>query len=334
MALELLAIDLGKRSFHLYGIDTDGVVLSRKVSRAKLAEVVNEIAPATIAMEACASAHHWARCWLAAGREVRLINPRFVKAFVKGSKNDAVDAEAIFEAAARPTMRFVPVKSTDQQDVQSLHRARDRLICQRTALINHTRGLLAEYGIVMPQGPWRFTAQAPTVITDAELSDLARSIFSELLDQLDDLDRRIKKLDAMIVKLCRANETCRRLAQLPGVGPIIATAIVAAVNDGRQFRSGREMAAWIGLVPRQYTTGGKPRLGGIGHRANHYLRRQLIHGARAVVSRLSKHDDQRSTWLRALVARRGFNRAIVALANKTARIAWVLLTKKAAYAAP
>jgi len=144
MSLELLAIDLGKRSFHLYGIDTDGVILSRKVSRAKLAEVVSNLAPTAIAMEACASAHHWGRCWLAAGREVRLINPRFVKPFVKGSKNDAVDAEAIFEAAMRPTMRFVPVKSTDQQDLQSLHRARDRLIRERTALINHTRGLLAE----------------------------------------------------------------------------------------------------------------------------------------------------------------------------------------------
>lgn len=333
MALELLAIDLGKRSFHLYGIDADGVILSKKVSRAKLAEVVGEIAPATIAMEACASAHHWARCWLAAGRKVRLINPRFVKPFVKGSKNDAVDAEAIFEAAMRPTMRFVPVKSTEQQDLQSLHRARDRLICQRTALINHTRGLLAEYGIVLPQGPWRFTAQAPTAIAGADLSDLARVIFGELLDQLDDLERRIKKLDARIANLCRTNEICRRLTKLPGIGPVVATAIVAAVNEGRQFRSGREMAAWIGLVPRQYTTGGKPRLGGIGCRANHYLRRQLIHGARAVVSRLSKHDDHRSAWLKALVTRRGFNRAIVALANKTARIAWVLLTRKETYAA-
>jgi len=333
MALELLAIDLGKRSFHLYGIDTDGVIVSKKVSRAKLAEVVDEIAPATIAMEACASAHHWARCWLAAGREVRLINPRFVKPFVKGSKNDAVDAEAIFEASMRPTMRFVPVKSTEQQDLQSLHRARDRLICQRTALINHTRGLLAEYGIVLPQGPWRFTALAPTAIAGANLSDLARAIFGELLDQLDDLECRVKKLDATIANLCRTNEICRRLTKLPGIGPVVATAIVAAVNEGRQFRSGREMAAWIGLVPRQYTTGGKPRLGGIGRRANHYLRRQLIHGARAVVSRLSKHDDRRSAWLKALVARRGFNRAIVALANKTARIAWVLLTRKEAYAA-
>jgi transposase len=332
MSLELLAIDLGKRSFHLYGIDTDGVILSRKVSRVKLAEVVGNLAPTAIAMEACASAHYWGRCWLTVGREVRLINPRFVKPFVKGSKNDAVDAEAIFEAAMRPTMRFVPVKSRDQQDLQSLHRARDRLICQRTALINHTRGLLAEYGVVLPQGPWRFTAQAPAAVAGADLSDLARAIFSELLDQLDDLDRRVKKLDATIVGLCRTNETCRRLAKLPGVGPVVATAIVAAVNDGRQFRSGREMAAWIGLVPRQYTTGGKPRLGGIGRRANHYLRRQLIHGARAVVSRLPKHDDRRSTWLKALVARRGFNRTIVALANKTARIAWALLNRKEEYA--
>ncbi len=330
MALELLAIDLGKRSFHLFGIDADGVIVSRKVSREKLAEAVGALAPKVIAMEACASAHYWARCWLTAGREVRLINPRFVKPFVKGSKNDAADAEAIFEAAMRPTMRFVPVKSTDQQDLQSLHRARDRLICQRTALINHTRGLLAEYGIVLPQGPWRFMAQAPAAIAGADLSDLARAIFGEL----DDLERRIKKLDAAMVSLCRTNETCRRLAKLPGVGPVVATGIVAAVNEGRQFRSGREMAAWIGLVPRQYTTGGKPRLGGIGRRANHYLRRQLIHGARAVVGRLSKHDDRRATWLKALVARRGFNRTIVALANKTARVAWVLLNRKEVYVAP
>ncbi len=201
-------------------------------------------------------------------------------------------------------------------------------------MINHARGLLAEYGIVLPQGPWRFTAQAPAAIAGADLSDLARAIFGELLDQLSDLDRRIKKLDATMVSLCRTNETCRRLAKLPGIGPVVATAIVAAVNEGRHFRSGREMAAWIGLVPRQYTTGGKPRLGGIGRRANHYLRRQLIHGARAVVSRISNHDDRRANWLKALVARRGFNRAIVALANKTARIAWALLSRKEAYAAP
>jgi transposase len=186
---------------------------------------------------------------------------------------------------------------------------------------------------VLPQGPSRFTVQAPAAVSDAKLSDLARTIFGELLDQLDNLDCRIKKLDKIMVTLCRTNEASRRLAKLPGVGPVVATAIVAAVDQGRQFRSGREMAAWIGLVPRQYTTGGKPRLGGIGRRANHYLRRQLIHGARAVVTRLAKHQDRRSIWLKALVARRGFNRTVVALANKTARIAWAVLNRNEEYVA-
>lgn len=333
MTMDLLAIDLGKQSFHLHGIDADGVLVSRKVSRAKLVETVNEMAPKTVAMEACASAHHWGRWFMGDGRQIRLINPRFVKPFVRGSKNDAVDAEAIYEAATRPTMRFVPVKSIEQQDLQSLHRIRERLIIQRTSLINHARGLLAEYGIVLPQGPWRFAAQAPAAIAQAELSDLGRELFSELFDQFRDVNNRVAKLDAKIIEICRDRDDCRRLAALPGVGPIIATALVASVDDGRHFRSGRELAAWIGLVPRQYTTGGKPRLGGIGRRANHYLRRQMIHGARAVISRLAKRGDSRSLWLKGIVERRGFNKALVALANKTARIAWALLTRKESYAA-
>lgn len=333
MAIELLAIDLGKRSFHIHGVDRDGVIISRKVSRAKLFETVENLNPTTIAMEACASSHYWGRCFRAAGRCVRLINPRFVKPFVKGSKNDASDAEAIYEAATRPTMRFVPVKSVEQQDLQSLHRARDRVINTRTALMNHLRGLLAEYGIVLPQGPWRLVAQAPAAIAAAGLSDLARDLFNDLLIQIADLDVRLKKLDAQLLSICRSHDACRRLADLPGVGPVIATALVSAVDDGRHFRSGRELAAWIGLTPRQYTTGGKPRLGGIGRRANHYLRRQMIHGARAVMSRLAKHNDRRSQWLKDLTARRGFNRALVALANKTARIAWVLLARNEKYVA-
>ena len=330
--MDLLAIDLGNQSFHLHGIDAAGALFSRKVSRLKLVEAVNELAPKTIAMEACASAHHWGRLFLRDGREIRLINPRFVKPFVRGSKNNAVDAEAIYEAATRPTMRFVPVKSTDQQDLQSLHRIQERLIVQRTSLINHTRGLLAEYGIVLPQGAWRFAAQAPAAIEQPELSDLGRALFEELLDQLHDVNARLAKLDAKIVEICRQRDDCRRLATMPGVGPIIATALVASIDDDRHFRSGRELAAWIGLVPRQYTTGGKPRLGGIGRRANHYLRKQLIHGARAVISRLANRDDPRSVWLKGIVERRGFNKALVALANKTARIAWALLTKKENYA--
>jgi transposase len=215
--------------------------------------------------------------------------------------------------------------------LQSLHRARERIITTRTALINHLRGLLAEYGVVLPQGPWRLVTQAPAAIAEADLSDLARGLFDDLLDQLSGLDDRLKKFDQQLSTICRSNDACRRLVKLPGVGPVIATALVSAVDDGRHFRSGRELAAWIGLTPRQYTTGGKPRLGGIGRRANHYLRRQLIHGARAVVSRLTKHDDRRSQWLKELAARRGFNRTIVALANKTARIAWALLTRKEEY---
>jgi transposase len=233
----------------------------------------------------------------------------------------------------RPTMRFVPVKSTEQQDLQSLHRARDRVVCARTALINHMRGLLGEYGVILPQGAWRFLTQAHDAIADAQLSDLARVLFSDMLDELRALDQRLETLDRQLLAICRTNEACRRLSKLPGVGPVIATALVAAVDDGRHFRSGRELAAWIGLVPRQYTTGGKPRLGGIGRRANHYLRRQMIHGARAAMFRLAKHDDRRSQWLKGLAARRGFNRTIVALANKTARVAWALLTRKEDYAA-
>jgi transposase len=280
MTMELLAIDLGKQSFHLHGIDADGVVVSRRASRTKLEQVVHELAPKTVAMEACASAHYWGRRFERGHLQVRLINPRFVKPFVRGSKNDAVDAEAIFEAASRPTMRFVPVKSTEQQNLQALHRVRERLVVQRTSLINHTRGLLAEYGVVLPKGAWRFREQAPAAVDEADLSPFARELFAQLLDQLRDVDGRLGKLDARLVSICRTDNVCRRLAEIPGVGPVIATALVAAVADGRHFRSGRELAAWIGLVPRQYTTGGKPRLGGIGRRANHHLRRQLIHGAR------------------------------------------------------
>jgi len=332
MSLELLAIDIAKQSFHVHGIGSNGVVLSRKVGRAKLLELIGYRDPQIVAMEACASAHPWGRQLVALGRQVRLINPRFVKPFVRGSKNDAVDAEAIYEAATRPTRRFVPVKSTEQQDLQSLHRVRERLICQRTSLINHTRGLLAEYGIVLPRGSSRFTTRAPEAVADAQLSDLARDLFAELFDQLSDVDERIKTLDARIVAICRLNEAARRLAALPGVGPLIATALVASIGAGRRFRSGRQLAAWIGLVPRQHTTSGKPRLGGIGKRANHDLRRQMIHGARAVAFRVSGRDDARSNWLKALVERRGFNRAVVALANKTARIAWALLTRSQSHA--
>jgi transposase len=334
MSIAVLGIDLAKHVFQLHGVDAHGrAVVSRRVSRAKLVETVVQLAPAVVAMEACCGAHYWGRRFRDLGIEVRLLHARFVRPYVKSAKNDARDAEAICEAALRPHMRFVPLKSPEQQDLQALHRAREQLVLRRTALINQTRGLLAEYGIVLPKGAWRFRRDAAAVLDAPELTALAAELFHDLLDQLRELEARLAALDRRLVALCRQSEACRRLAALPGVGPIIATALVAGVGDARQFRCGRDLAAWIGLVPRQHSSGGRPKLLGIGAGGNHYLRKQLIHGARAVLLRLGARDDGRSQWLKALVDRRGVNRAVVALANKTARIAWVLLARGETYRA-
>jgi transposase len=330
--MKMLAIDLAKQSFHVHGVSADGEVISRKVGRQGLPALVEKLDPQVIAMEACATAHYWARLFLAAGRQVRLINPHFVKPFVRGSKNDAVDAEAIFDAASRPTMRFVPVKTEAQQDLQSLHRVRDRLMAQRTSLINHLRGLLAEYGLVFPKGASLLLPRVRVGLAEASLSAMARETFEALLDELEAVDARVARLDDRLGTICRDDETCRRLMTLPGVGPVVATALAASIGDPRQFRSGREMAAWIGLVPRQYSTGGKSRLGGVGKRANHYLRRQLVHGARAVALRLKTKCDARSLWFQAVIDRRGFNKGIVAMANKTVRTAWAMLVRQEDYA--
>lgn len=331
--MQLLAIDLGKQSCHIHGISSEGEVISKKVTRSKLEAVVQELAPAIVAMEACASAHHWGRQFEALGYSVRLIHPRFVMPFVKGSKNDAVDAEAIHEAALRPTMRFVPVKTTEQQDLQMLHRTRDRLITQRTGLINHIRGLLGEYGVVIPVGAFRFRKDIRTAISEASLSTLAKQSFNALIAEFEALDKRINEIDRKLVAICRTDERCKRLATLPGVGPVIATALIAAVDDGQHFSSGRALAAWIGLVPRQYTTGGKTRLGGIGKRGNQYLRRQLIHGARSVLIRISARSDRRAKWAQELLVRAGHNKTLVAIANKTARMAWAVLRSGESYKA-
>ncbi len=329
--MQLLAIDLGKQSFHIHGITNEGEVISKKVTRSKLEAAVQEHSPETVAMEACASAHHWGRQFEAQGYSVRLIHPRFVMPFVKGSKNDAVDAEAIYEAALRPTMRFVPVKTTEQQDLQMLHRTRDRLITQRTGLINHIRGLLGEYGVVIPVGAIRFRKDIRTAVADAKLSALARQNFNALIAEFEASDKRVAEIDRKLIAICRTDDRCKRLVTLPGVGPVIATALIAAVDDGRHFSSGRALAAWIGLVPRQYTTGGKLRLGGIGKRGNQYLRRQLIHGARSVLIRIAGRSDRRATWAQDLLARAGHNKTLVAIANKTARIAWAVLQSGAGY---
>jgi transposase len=322
--------------FHLHGVDGHGwAVVSKRVSRAKLTEAVVQLAPKVVAMEACCGAHYWGRRFRDLGLEVRLIHPKFVRPFVRGAKNDARDTEAICEAALRPSMRFVPLKSREQLDIQALHRAREQLVRWRTRLINQTRGLLAERGIVLPQGAWRFREEAVAVLDEptSELTALAVELFRGLLDQLRELEDRIAALDRRIVRLCRNSEVCRRLAALPGVGPIVATALVAGVGDARQFRCGRDLAAWIGLVPRQHSSGGRPKLLGIGAGGNRYLRKQLVQGARAVLPRLGGKDDGRSRWLKGVLDRRGSGRAAVALANKTARIAWVLMARGEAYRA-
>jgi transposase len=336
MTIAILGIDLAKRVFQLHGVDGHGrALVSKRVSRAKLVEVVVQLAPRVVAIEACGGAHYWGRRFRDLGLEVRLLHAKFVRPFVNSAKNDARDAEAICEAALRPTMRFVPLKSQEQLDIQARHRVREQLVRWRTRLINQVRGLLAERGIVLPQGAWRLRGEATAVLDDpaSGLTTLGVELFRGLLDQLRELEGRIAALDRRIVRICRASELCRRLAALPGVGPIIATALVAGVGDARQFRCGRDLAAWIGLVPRQHSSGGRPKLLGSGGGGNRYLRKQLIQGARSVLPRLGSKDDGRSRWLKAVLERRGSNRAVVALANKTARIAWVLMARGEAYRA-
>lgn len=282
-----------------------------------------------IGMEACSTSHHGARRFQAFGHEVRLIHPNFVRPYVKGNKNDELDAEAICEASSRPNMRFVPVKTVEQQDVQALHRARERLVRWRTALINQIRGIMGERGIIVAQGARRVGPGLQDAIADHtnELTGLSRGLLATLADELAGLEARLHELDHQLVALCRQSELCRRVSSVPGIGPVIATALVASIGDGRQFKNGRELAAWIGLVPRQRSSGGKIRLVGIGKRAHRYLRNLLIHGGRAVLRFARGRTDPRSRWLSTLETRRGRNCAIVAQANKTARIAWAALAR-------
>ena len=250
------------------------------------------------------------------------MSPQFVKPYVKSNKNDANDAEAICEAVSRPNMRFVSVKTVGQQDIQGLHRVRSRLVGQRTALVNQTRGLLMEYGVVVPQTPAVLRRRLPEILEDAEngLTATARALFASLYEELRQLDERVREMEQRVQQVYKSLEPCQRLAEVPGIGPLTATAFVAAVGDARAFHSGREMAAWLGLVPRQSSTGGRPRLLGISKRGDRYLRTLLIHGARAVLRVAHRHPDGRNRWVQAGEHRRGKNVAAVALANKNARI--------------
>jgi transposase len=334
--ISVLGIDIAKLVFHVVGMDDTGhVVLRKRLTRGELPRFIATLPPLRIGMEACGSAHYWARRFREHGHDVRLIAPQFIKAYVKSPKNDARDAEAICEAVTRPTMRFVPIKRVEQQDLQALHRVRERLIKARTALVNEIRGLLSEYGMILPQGITKFRRLIVSTLEagEAQLTPCSRELFRQLYEEFLALDQRLASYDEQLTAIGQAHPECQRLQTIPGIGPVTATALMAAIGDATQFKNGRQLAAWLGLVPREHSTGGKPRLLGISTRGDVYLRPLWVHGARATRRWIETKPDDRSRWLRALIARRGKNRAAVALANKNARIVWALLVHHQEYRA-
>jgi transposase len=321
-----MGIDVAKHVFQLHGVDGRGhTVVRRRLARTQLCTFFAQLRPCLVGIEAWGSAHYWARELRALGHDVRLIAPQFVAPYRKNDKNDGNDAEAICEAVGRPPMRFVPVKDVGQQAVLTVHRARQLLVAERTALVNQTRGLLAEYGLIVSTGVGKLRHALPELLESPALPVLAREVFADLADRLRALDERIITYDRRVAPVARQTEPAQRLMQVPGVGPVTATALVATVGDACAFKNGRQFAAWLGLVPRQHSSGGTRRLGRITKRGDVYLRTLLIHGARAVMRQLTRRADTTSRWVTALKARRGFNKAVVALAAKQARIVWALL---------
>jgi transposase len=325
-----VGFDLAKSVFQVHGADQDcRPVVRKKLRRGQVVGFFAGLPPCLIGLEACASAHYWGRELQALGHEVRLIPPQYVKPFVKTNKNDASDAEAICEALVRPTMRFAAVKSAEQQSVLTLHRARELLVRQRTMLINALRGHCGEFGIVVAQGASKVSALIEMIEDrqDERLPALAREALGSFVDQLRMVQSQILGLEKKLMVWHRANEASRRLETIPGVGVITATALVATIGDASQFHSGRQLAAWLELVPKQYSSGGKERLGRISKRGDGYIRRLLVHGARADL-RWSRHrKERRSIWQESLLARRPTNVVLVAMANKTARVVWAMLSR-------
>jgi transposase len=327
-----IGLDLAKHVFQVHGVDAEGrTVLRRQLRRSQVLSFFNRLDPCLVGMEACATSHYWARELAALGHEVQLMPAQYVKAYIKRNKNDAADAEAICEAVVRPTMRFVPVKTAEQQAAMLLHRGRERLVRQRTALVNALRGHLAEFGVVAPLG-LRNVGQLIAVVRDVgdrRLPDLARQVLEVLATQIEQMEAAVAAIEKQLMAWHKTNAASQRLATIPGIGPIIATAIAATVTQPTQFRSGREFAAWLGLVPRQNSTGGKHRLGSISKRGNQYLRRLLINGASANLLR-SKATNA-DPWVIGLRRRRPSLVVAVALANKTARIAWAVMLRQESY---
>ncbi len=334
MQVTTIGIDIGKNVFHLVGMGPRGrLLLQRKLHRAQLSVATANIPACLIGLEACPGAHHLARSLEAQGHRVRLLPPQYVRPYVKANKNDFRDAEAIAEAVGRATMRFVPVKTTAQLDLQALHRVRTRLISERTALINQARAFLLEQGVPIRQGRVALKRELPKVLADDTLclSGQMRSLLQRLVGEWLHIDTQIEELTRELNSIAKADPACRRLLEVPGVGTLVATAVVAAIGSGRAFAKGRDFAAWLGLVPRQHSTGGKPRLLGISKRGNRYLRRLFILGAQSVCRSPRRDRHQFDTWLTRLQSRVHRHVAIVALANKLARIAWAVLAHGEAY---
>lgn len=334
MQVVRIGLDLAKYVFEVHGVDSHGKVVVRKTLRRNaVAHFFANLPPCLVGMEASNGAHYWTRVLTEFGHQVRLISPQFVTPYVKSNKNDRNDAEAICEAVGRPSMRFVPPKSVDQLAVQAVHRIRRRLVADRVRLVNQIRGLLSEHGIVIARDITQLRRGLANIVgsSDDGLSGLVRSLMRELQVEMAELDQRITSYDRRIREIFRNSEQCQRLGKIEGIGPVTATALIAAVGDRTCFRNGRQFAAWLGLVPKQRSSGGRARLFGISKRGDRYLRTLMIHGARAALGRAGGKQDPRSLWLGKLRQRRHPNVAAVALANKNARIVWAMLSGNASY---
>jgi transposase len=334
MKITTVGIDLAKDVFQVHGVDAHGkAVLRKQLKRKDVVSFFANLEPCLIGMEACGSSHYWARKLAALGHTVRLMAPQFVKPYVKTNKSDRNDAEAICEAVARPNMRFVPVKTGEQQAVLSVHRARQGFVKARTAQANQIRGLLAEFGIVIAKGMGHIAKRLPEILEDGEngVPGMMRELLQRLGENLKEMDKQVGELERQIKLWHRENEQSRKLEAIAGIGPITASAYVASVGDAKSFKNARQVAAWLGMVPRHEGSGGKVKPGRISKRGDVYLRTLLIHGARSVIRQFERKPDQAEGWLKALLARRHKNIAAVALAAKNARIAWALLAHERSY---
>lgn len=335
MNVTTIGIDLAKNSFSVCGANAhDKILFKKSFSRLQLASFIAQHPTCLIAMEACSGAHYWSRLFTTMGHRTPIIAPKFVTPFRKGGKNDGNDAVAICHAAAHPDMRFVPTKSEEQQAALCMHRLRQAMVQDRTAQVNRLRGLLSEFGLVMPQGFHEAFKTIPALLDhpSTHLPVLAKRLIQDAYQHLRHIHQQVLTYDREIEAIARLNEQAKRMGNVPGIGTLTSTAAIATVGDFHQFQNGRQFAAWVGLVPRQFSTGGKTRLGRITKRGDTYLRTLLIHGARAVVARREHLDGATGEWLRQLVDRVGFKRAAVALAAKNARIIWAMMTKNTEYA--